>query len=162
MGNNDENKTNWHIKNTDFKGMSSEGMASLDLVNQFISALLRRDEKALLDLLADELILDYSGKFGYGKNTLNKTEAILFHKKVRESIELVDFNLLMAYGEANTVFLLGDKTEKIMMTEQVVFEKCIWIYTLENNLICKIQYLPEGHTLFPFFSGIMDNHQKRR
>lgn len=140
--------------------MTSEGKASLLLVIKSVNALLADDDSAQLALLADEIILDYSGKFGYGKNTLKKADAILFHKELRNRIELIDYNLYTAYGDGNIVLILGDRKEKIKETGVVTFEKCIWIYTIADNLIEKIQYLCETHPVFSFFSNLIDRSNR--
>lgn len=136
--------------------MTSEGKASLLLVMKSVDAVLKDDVHAQLALLAEEIILDYSGKFGYGENKLKKADAIIFHKELRNRIELVDYNLYIAYGDGRSVFILGDRTEKIKETGLITFEKCIWIYTISEKLIEKIQYLRETHPAFTFFSNLID------
>lgn len=144
------------IKKIDFKDMGSEGAASLEIVNVFVNALIAGDEHRQLELLADEIILDYSGKFGYGKNFLKKAEAIVFHKRLREAVELVDFDLHMAFGEGDMVFIVGNKTERVRESGIVTSENCVWIYTITGGLVSKIEYLPESHPLFSFFSTAAD------
>ena len=148
------------LKDIELSRMTSEGRASLLVVVKSVTALLAGDDGAQLALLADEIILDYSGKFGYGTNTLKKADAIRFHKELRDRIELVDYNLYTAYGDGNSVLILGDRTEKIKETGAVTFEKCIWIYTVADNLIEKIQYLCETHPAFSFFGNLIDRSSR--
>ena len=145
------------IADIDLSRMAAEGKASLLMVVKTVEAMLDGDDGALLALLADEITIDYSGKFGYGENRLVKAEAIRFHRDLREKILLVDYNLYAAYGDGGNVFILGDRTEKVRATGTVASEKCIWIFTVAEGLICKIQYLRETHPSFSFFSSLIDS-----
>jgi hypothetical protein len=137
--------------------MSAEGLLSFRLVDKYIQAMLRDDLKVQLKLLSDEITLDYSGKFGYGKIKLRKADAINFHKELRSRIELVDYNIFKAFGDDNTVIILGNKTEKIRESGILIAENCIWVFTIEDELIAKVEYLKESHALFAFFSTIIDS-----
>lgn len=149
------------IKDIDLSRMAPEGKASLLVVIKSVDALLADDDGAQLAVFADEIVLDYSGKFGYGENRLKSADALAFHKELRNRIELVDYNLYAAYGDGTSVFILGDRAERIKETGAVTFEKCIWIYTVADSLIEKIQYLCETHPSFSFFSSLIDRSHRQ-
>lgn len=147
---------NFSFDNPYLSEMSAEGRRSILIVEKYVRAFLLDDVKTQLEFLADEFTIDYSGKYGYGQIKLPKAEAVCFHKTLRSQIEIVDFNIFKAFGDGNSVFILGETTERARESDTVFKEKCIWVYTLKADRIFKIEFLKECHPLFNFFSTIID------
>ena len=140
--------------------MTAAGRNALAVVEKFVAALLQDDLDAQLALLQDEVTVDYAGRYGLGKMKRPKADAADFHRALRRRIVIKGYNIYSAYGDANTVFILGDTTESIKETGFVLTAACIWIFTLEGGLIQKIAYLKESHALYVFFSAIIEGRQK--
>lgn len=151
---------NFFINNSNLPKMTAKGANSLMIVEKHICALLKDDIKGQLAILSDEITVDYSGKNGYGIMKFPKADAINFHKALRLRIEVIGFTIFLAFGDGNTVFILGDTTEKNKESGIILKENCIWIYTLELELITKIEYLKECHPLYDFFSSIIESKLK--
>lgn len=143
-----------------FAKISAEGRRSLLLVGQFVQALLDGDAGGQLELLSEQVTIDYAGKYGLGEKKLLKADALNFHHSLRSRIEVTDYNIFNAYGDASTVILLGDTTEKTVPGGRAIKENCIWVYTLRSGLIKKIEFLKPSHPLFPFFTSIIDRNAK--
>jgi len=140
--------------------MTVAGAHSLSVVEKFVCALLRDDREAQLAQLQDVVTVDYAGRYGFGKMKRSKAGAVNFHNALRRRIAVSGYNIYNAYGDADTVFILGDTTESIKETGLVLTDVCIWIFTLQDGLIKKIAYLKESHVLYVFFSGMIESRSE--
>jgi len=140
-----------HLKN-----MTPEGLKSMAIVERFVKAHLNDDSETRLQLLSDVITIDYSSHMGYPKKELSKEEAINYHQELRNKIEVIEYKISKVYADANTVFILGKKTERIQKSGLMFKEKCIWIYTIEADLIKKIECMKPCHPLYIFFIEIIE------
>lgn len=140
-----------HLKN-----ISPEGLKSMALVERFVKAHLNDDYETRLKLLCDVITIDYSSHLGHPKKELPKEDALNYHQELRRKIEVIEYNISKVYADANTVFILGNKTERVHKTGLLFNEKCIWIYTIEADLIKKIECMKPCHPLYIFFIEIIE------
>lgn len=147
---------NFFDDNPYLEKMTPEGLQSMAIVEKFIKAFLNEDTKVQLELLSDEITIDYSNSIGYPKKKLPKADAIAFHQELREKIEVIEYKIYKVYGDANTVFILGSKTEKVLKSGLLFNENCIWIYTIKSELIKKIECMKPCHPLYIFLIEIIE------
>lgn len=140
-----------HLKN-----MTPEGLKSMALVERFIKAHLDDNTEAKLQLLSDVITIDYSSHIGYPQKELSKEDAIHYHQELRSKIEIIEYTISKVYADANTVFILGNKIERALKSGLMFNENCIWIYTIEAELIKRIECMKPCHPLYIFFIEIIE------
>lgn len=136
-----------HLKN-----ITPEGLKSMTLVERFIEAHLDDNTEVKLQLLSDVITIDYLSYLGYPQKKLSKEGAINYHQELRSKVELIEYNISKVYADANTVFILGNKTERVLKSGLMFHENCIWIFTIEAELIKRIECMKPCHPLFIFLS----------
>ena len=120
--------------------MSQETTKALNVVQEMLTAFGKGDMEALKRTLSDDTIWVYHGTEGipYNGTYRGKEGAVKFIMNIMTNVDVLDFQVTKILADQNTVIVLGSEKQKIKSNGEVLEQKWVQIYTLENDLITRL------------------------
>ena len=120
--------------------MSQETTKALNVVQEMLTAFGKGDMEALKKTLSDDTTWVYHGVNGipYNGTYQGKDGAVKFIMNIMANVDVLDFQVTKIVAEQNTVIVLGSEKQKIKSNGEVLEQKWVQIYTLENDLITRL------------------------
>jgi hypothetical protein len=120
--------------------MSQETTKALNVVQEMLTAFGKGDMEALKKTLSDDTTWVYHGVNGipYNGTYQGKDGAVKFIMNIMANVDVLDFQVTKIVAEQNTVIVLGSEKQKIKRNSQVLEQKWVQVYTVENDLITRL------------------------
>ena len=120
--------------------MSQETTKALNVVQEMLTAFGKGDMEALKRTLSDDTIWIYHGTDGipYNGTYKGKEGAVKFITNIVSNVDVLDFQVTKIVADQNTVIVLGSEKQKIKSNGEVLEQKWVQVYTVENDLITRL------------------------
>jgi len=120
--------------------MVQETKKALKVVQEMLTAFGKGDMEALKQTLSDDAIWVYHGTDGipYNGTYQGKGGAVKFIMNIMANVEVLDFQVAKIVADQNTVIVLGSEKQKIKSNSEVLEQKWVQVYTVENDLITRL------------------------
>ena len=120
--------------------MSQETTKALNVVQEMLTAFSKGDMEALKKTLSDDTTWVYHGVNGipYNGTYQGKDGAVKFIMNIMANVDVLDFQVTKIVAEQNTVIVLGSEKQKIKRNSEVLEQKWVQVYTVENDLITRL------------------------
>ena len=120
--------------------MSQETTKALNVVQEMLTAFGKGDMEALKKTLSDDTTWVYHGVNGipYNVTYQGKDGAVKFIMNIMANVDVLDFQVTKIVAEQNTVIVLGSEKQKIKRNSEVLEQKWVQVYTVENDLITRL------------------------
>jgi uncharacterized protein len=120
--------------------MSQETTKALNVVQEMLTAFGKGDMEALKKTLSDDTTWVYHGVNGipYNGTYQGKDGAVKFIMNIMANVDVLDFQVTKIVAEQNTVIVLGSEKQKIKRNSEVLEQKWVQVYTVENDLITRL------------------------
>ena len=120
--------------------MAQETKKALSIVQEMLTAFGRGDLEALKQKLSEDTVWVYHGIDGIPYNgTYQGKEGVgNFIMNIINNVEVLDFQITKSVADQNTVVVLGSEKQKIKNNGEVLEQKWVQVYTVENNLITRL------------------------
>ncbi len=120
--------------------MIQETTKAQNVVQEMLTAFGKGDMEALKKTLSDDTIWVYHGTEGipYNGTYRGKEGAVKFTMNIMTNVDVLDFQVTKIVADQNTVIVLGSEKQKIKSNGEVLKQKWVQIYTLENDLITRL------------------------
>ncbi len=110
------------------------------VVEKMFSAFANGDVEKFLETVSADTVWIYHGTQIIPKGTYEGTEgARTFISNILNNTEIIDFEPQQYICEDNTVVVLGREHQRIKKSGRELKQKWVQIYTVENNLITKME-----------------------
>lgn len=130
--------------------MAQETTKALEVVQEMLTAFGKGDMEALKQTLSDDTVWEYHGTDGipYNGTYQGKEGAVKFITNIISNVDVLDFQIVKFVADQNTVVVLGGEKQKIKSNGEVLEQKWVQVYTVENNLITRLDEF--ANTAFSF------------
>lgn len=120
--------------------MSQETTKAINIVQEMLTAFGKGDMEALKKTLSDDTTWVYHGVDGipYNGTYQGKEGAVKFIMNIMANVDVLDFQVSKIVADQNTVIVLGSEKQKIKSNGEVLEQKWVQIYTVESNLIIRL------------------------
>lgn len=120
--------------------MTQETTKALTVVQELLAAFGKGDFEALKKTLSEDTVWVYHGVDGIPYNgTYNGRDgAVRFITNIVSYVDVLDFQVSKMVADQNTVIVLGSEKQKIKSNSEVLEQKWVQVYTVENNLITRL------------------------
>ncbi|HCZ35601.1 MAG TPA: hypothetical protein DHV26_06690 [Cytophagales bacterium] len=120
--------------------MTQETTKALTVVQEMLAAFGKGDFEALKKTLSEDTVWVYHGVDGIPYNgTYNGRDgAVRFITNIVSYVDVLDFQVSKMVADQNTVIVLGSEKQKIKSNSEVLEQKWVQVYTVENNLITRL------------------------
>ena len=120
--------------------MSQETTKALNVVQEMLTAFGKGDMEALKKTLSDDTTWVYHGVNGipYNGTYQGKDGAVKFIMNIMANVDVLDFQVTKIVADQNTVIVLGSEKQKIKRNSEVLEQKWVQVYTVENDLITRL------------------------
>ena len=120
--------------------MSQETTKALNLVQEMLTAFGKGDMEALKKTLSDDTTWVYHGVDGipYNGTYQGKEGAVKFIMNIMANVDVLDFQVTKIVADQNTVIVLGSEKQKIKSNGEVLEQKWVQVYTVESDLITRL------------------------
>ena len=120
--------------------MIQETTKAQNVVQEMLNAFGKGDMEALKKTLSDDTTWVYHGTDGipYNGTYQGKEGAVKFIMNIMTNVDVLDFQVTKILADQNTVIVLGSEKQKIKSNGEVLEQKWVQIYTLENDLITRL------------------------
>ncbi|MBL7743188.1 MAG: nuclear transport factor 2 family protein [Chitinophagaceae bacterium] len=120
--------------------MAQETTKALSIVQEMLTAFGKGDLDALKQTLSEDTVWVYHGIDGIPYNgTYQGKEGVgNFIMNIINNVEVLDFQITKSVADQNTVVVLGSEKQKIKKNGEVLEQKWVQVYTVENNLITRL------------------------
>jgi len=120
--------------------MTQETTKALTVVREMLAAFGKGDFEALKKTLSEDTVWVYHGVDGIPYNgTYNGRDgAVRFITNIVSYVDVLDFQVSKMVADQNTVIVLGSEKQKIKSNSEVLEQKWVQVYTVENNLITRL------------------------
>lgn len=121
--------------------MSQETSNAINIVQEMLTAFGKGDMEALKMSLSDDTTWVYHGVDGIPYNGMyqGKEGAIKFIMNIMANVEVLDFQVTQIVADQETVIVLGSEKQKIKSNGEVLEQKWVQVYTVENDLITRLE-----------------------
>ena len=121
--------------------MSQETTKALNVVQEMLTAFGKGDMEALKQTLSENTVWVYHGTEGIPYNgTYEGKEGVLkFITNIMTNVDILDFQVSKLLADQNTVVVLGSEKQKIKSNGEVLEQKWVQVYTVENDLITRLE-----------------------
>jgi len=109
-------------------------------VQEMLTAFGKGDMEALKRTLSDDTTWVYHGVNGipYNGTYQGKEGAVKFIMNIMVNVDVLDFQVSKIVADQNTVIVLGSEKQKIKSNSEVLEQKWVQVYTVENDLITRL------------------------
>ena len=120
--------------------MAQETTKALNVVQEMLTAFGKGDMEALKKTLSDDTTWVYHGVDGipYNGTYQGKEGAVKFIMNIMANVDVLDFQVTKIVADQNTVIVLGSEKQKIKRNSEVLEQKWVQVYTVENDLITRL------------------------
>ena len=120
--------------------MSQETTKALNVVQEMLTAFGKGDMEALKKTLSDDTTWVYHGVNGipYNGTYQGKEGAVKFIMNIMANVDVLDFQVTKIVADQNTVIVLGSEKQKIKSNGEDLEQKWVQVYTVENDLITRL------------------------
>jgi ketosteroid isomerase-like protein len=120
--------------------MIQETTKALNVVQEMLTAFGKGDMEALKKTLSDDTTWVYHGTDGipYNGTYQGKEGAVKFIMNIMTNVDVLDFQVTKIVADQNTVIVLGSEKQKIKSNGEVLEQKWVQVYTVENDLITRL------------------------
>ena len=120
--------------------MSQETTKALNVVQEMLTAFGKGDMEALKKTLSDDTTWVYHGVDGipYNGTYQGKEGAVKFIMNIMANVDVLDFQVSKIVADQNTVIVLGSEKQKIKSNGEVLEQKWVQVYTVESDLISRL------------------------
>lgn len=110
--------------------------------------------EAIKQTLSNDTVWIYHGpkELPYGGEYKRKEEVAHFFGNIGSNVDIQGFHAGQFITEGNTVVVLGNKQLKIKKNGEVLNQKWVQIYTVENGLITRMQEFADTANAAKLFS----------
>lgn len=110
------------------------------VVENMFAAFAKGDVDGFVATVSDDTMWIYHGTQIIPKGTFEKKEGVrAFFSNIVEKTEIINFEPLQYITEGNTVVVLGQEHQRVKRSGRELKQKWVQIYTVENNLITKME-----------------------
>ncbi|MVT11327.1 nuclear transport factor 2 family protein [Chitinophaga tropicalis] len=130
--------------------MIQETVKALTVVQEMLTAFGKGDLESLKQTLSEDTVWIYHGVDGipYNGTYQGKEGAVNFIMNIMNNVDILDFQITKMIADQNTVVVLGSEKQKIKNNSEVLEQKWVQVYTVENNLITRLEEF--SNTAFSF------------
>lgn len=120
--------------------MAQETQQALSVVQKMLTAFGKGDMETLKQTVSDDTVWVYHGVDGipYNGTYKGKDGAVRFISDIVSNVDVLDFQVIRIIADQNTVVVLGNEKQKIKSNNEVLEQKWVMVYTVENNLITRL------------------------
>lgn len=120
--------------------MSQETTKALNVVQEMLTAFGKSDMETLQKTLSDETIWVYHGTDGipYNGTYQGKEGVVKFITNIVSNVDILDFQVTKIVADKNTVVVLGSEKQRIKSNSEILEQKWVHVYTVENDLIARL------------------------
>lgn len=113
---------------------------AITVVQEMLTAFGKGDMEALKQTLSDHTIWVYHGTEGipYHGTYQGKEGVVKFITNIMSNVDILDFQITKILADQDTVVVLGSEKQKIKRNGEVLEQKWVQVYTLENDLITRL------------------------
>ena len=113
----------------------------VEVVNTMLQAFGTGDMDALKLTLSDSTVWNYHGStlIPYSGTYKGKDEVLKFIGNIISNVEILDFKVEQIIAKGKTVVVLGFEKQKIKKNGNMLEQKWVQVYTVENGLITKME-----------------------
>ncbi len=110
------------------------------VVDKMFSAFSDGDVEKLVETVSEDTVWIYRGTQIIPPGTFEKKEGVrTFFTNILERTEIINFEPRQFIVEGNMVVVLGNEHQKVKRSGRELKQKWVQIYTVENNLITKME-----------------------
>lgn len=110
------------------------------VVEKMFSAFRQGNIDALVETVSENTVWIYHGTQLIPKGSFEKKEGVRnFFRNILEKTEMINFEVQQYVVEGNMVVVLGQEHQRIIRSKRELKQKWVQIYTVENNLITKME-----------------------
>lgn len=133
--------------------MAQETKQALKIVQEMLTAFGKGDLEALKQTLSEDTVWIYHGVEGipYSGIYEGKDGVVRFITNIVSHVDILDFQVANIVADQNTVIVLGSEKHKIKNNQEVYEQKWVQVYTVENNLITRLDEFANTAYSFPLF-----------
>lgn len=120
--------------------MIQETTKAQNVVQEMLTAFGKGDMEALKKTLSDDTTWVYHGTDGipYNGTYLGKEGVVKFIMNIMTNVDVLDFQVIKIVADQNTVIVLGSEKQKIKSNGELLEQKWVQVYTVENDLITRL------------------------
>jgi ketosteroid isomerase-like protein len=120
--------------------MAQDTKQALTIVQLMLTAFGKGDLEAMKQTLSEDTVWVYHGVKGipYNGTYQGKEGVMRFITNIMGSVDILDFQVAKMVADQNTVVVLGSEKQKIKHNNEVLEQKWVQVYTVENNLITRL------------------------
>ncbi|MBX3238993.1 MAG: nuclear transport factor 2 family protein [Chitinophagaceae bacterium] len=120
--------------------MAQETKQALNVVQEMLTAFGKGDLETLKRTLSEDTVWVYYGVEGIPYNGIyeGKDGVIRFITNIVSNVDILDFQVSKMVADQNTVIVLGSEKQKIKSNNEVLEQNWVQVYTVENNLITRL------------------------
>jgi ketosteroid isomerase-like protein len=120
--------------------MAQDTKQALTIVQQMVTSFGKGDLEALKQTLSEDTVWVYHGVKGIPYNgTYEGKEGVMrFITNIMGNVDILDFQVAKMVADQNTVVVLGSEKQKIKHNNEVLEQKWVQVYIVENNLITRL------------------------
>jgi ketosteroid isomerase-like protein len=110
------------------------------VIEKMFTAFSSGDIEKLVDTVSNDTVWLYHGTQIIPKGAFEKKEGVrAFFTNILERTEIINFEPQQYIVEGNMVVVLGQEHQKVKRSGRELKQKWVQIYTVENNLITKME-----------------------
>ena len=120
--------------------MAQDTQQALQVVQKMLAAFGKGDLETLKQTLSEDTVWVYYGVDGIPYNGIyeGKDGVVRFITNITGNVDILDFQVSKIVADGNTVIVLGSEKQKIKSNNEVLEQKWVHVYTVENNLITRL------------------------
>ncbi|KMQ64807.1 hypothetical protein ACM46_11310 [Chryseobacterium angstadtii] len=113
----------------------------LEVVGKMFEAFGKGDMESLKKTVSEKTVWIYEGPraIPYTGSYEGKKGVVQFITNISSNVEILDFKVLKMLAENNTVVALGYEKQKIKVNGNILEQKWVQVYTVENGLITRME-----------------------
>lgn len=117
------------------------GKTPEEIVQEMYNAFMTGDMEALKNTLSEDTVWVYEGPedLPYAGVYQGKEGVLNFFAAIDHAVEILDFNVNTMISNEQTVIVLGSEKQKIKTNGQILEQKWVQVYTVENQLITRLE-----------------------
>jgi ketosteroid isomerase-like protein len=113
----------------------------VEVVNKMFQAFGAGNIEALKLTLSDSTVWNYNGSklIPYSGTYKGKEEVVEFIGNIVSNVDILDFKVEQIISNGKTVVVLGSEKQKVKKNGNILEQKWVQVYTVEDGLISKME-----------------------
>jgi ketosteroid isomerase-like protein len=113
----------------------------VEVVNKMFQAFGAGNMEALKLTLSDSTVWNYNGSklIPYSGTYKGKEEVVEFIGNIVSNVDILDFKVEQIISNGKTVVVLGSEKQKVKKNGNILEQKWVQVYTVEDGLISKME-----------------------